>query len=407
MDLAFSPEDLAFREEVRAFIAEAFDDEMRAKLAQSKNHHLDKASQVRWLKRLGEKGWIAPDWPVEYGGTGWSLGKKYIFDMEMALAGAPSTSNMGLRMCAPVVMAFGTDEQKKQHLPKILTTDVWWCQGYSEPGSGSDLASLALKAERDGDHYVLNGSKTWTTLAQWADWMFCLVRTSNEEIKQKGISFLLIDMKTPGITIRPIPTLDGPAEGEQEINETFFDNVRVPVANRIGKEGEGWTYAKYLLQFERGNAYAPGLQAQLNKVRKIAALARSDRGGSMLSDPDFRRRLSEIETKVEALNATELRVFSGRANGEAMGAVSSMLKLEGSQMQQAVTELALEAVGVYKQPFVRDTWEMLRPGGNTFRAGPDYAATIAPQYFNYRKTSIYAGSNEIQHNIMAKMVLGL
>ncbi len=407
MDLAFSPEDLAFREEVRAFIAEAFDDEMRAKLAQSKNHHLDKASQVRWLKRLGEKGWIAPDWPVEYGGTGWSLGKKYIFDMEMALAGAPSTSNMGLRMCAPVVMAFGTDEQKKQHLPKILTTDVWWCQGYSEPGSGSDLASLALKAERDGDHYVLNGSKTWTTLAQWADWMFCLVRTSNEEIKQKGISFLLIDMKTPGITIRPIPTLDGPAEGEQEINETFFDNVRVPVANRIGKEGEGWTYAKYLLQFERGNAYAPGLQAQLNKVRKIAALERSDRGGSMLSDPDFRRRLSEIEIKVEALNATELRVFSGRANGEAMGAVSSMLKLEGSQMQQAVTELALEAVGVYKQPFVRDTWEMLRPGGNTFRAGPDYAATIAPQYFNYRKTSIYAGSNEIQHNIMAKMVLGL
>jgi alkylation response protein AidB-like acyl-CoA dehydrogenase len=407
MDLAFSPEDLAFREEVRAFIAEAFDDEMRAKLAQSKNHHLDKASQVRWLKRLGEKGWIAPDWPVEYGGTGWSLGKKYIFDMEMALAGAPSTSNMGLRMCAPVVMAFGTDEQKKQHLPKILTTDVWWCQGYSEPGSGSDLASLALKAERDGDHYVLNGSKTWTTLAQWADWMFCLVRTSNEEIKQKGISFLLIDMKTPGITIRPIPTLDGPAEGEQEINETFFDNVRVPVANRIGKEGEGWTYAKYLLQFERGNAYAPGLQAQLNKVRKIAALERSDRGGSMLSDPDFRRRLSEIEIKVEALNATELRVFSGRANGEAMGAVSSMLKLEGSQMQQAVTELALEAVGVYKQPFVRDTWEMLRPGGNTFRAGPDYAATIAPQYFNYRKTSIYAGSNEIQHNIMAKLVLGL
>jgi len=407
MDLDFSAEDMAFREEVRSFIAEAFDDEMRAKLAQSKNNHLDKECQVRWLKRLGEKGWVAPDWPVEYGGTGWSLGKKYVFDMEMALAGAPSTSNMGLKMCAPVVMAFGTDEQKKQHLPKILTTDVWWCQGYSEPGSGSDLASLALKAERDGDHYVLNGSKTWTTLAQWADWMFCLVRTSQEEIRQKGISFLLIDMKTPGITIRPIPTLDGPAEGEQEINETFFDNVRVPVANRIGKEGEGWTYAKYLLQFERGNAYAPGLSAQLKKVRKIASLERSDHGGSMMSDPDFRKKLSEVEIKVEALNATELRIFSGRANGDAMGAVSSMLKLEGSQMQQAITELALEAAGVYAQPFVRDTWEMLRPGGNTFRAGPDYAATIAPNYFNYRKTSIYAGSNEIQHNIMAKMVLGL
>ena len=407
MDLDFAPEDLAFREEVRAFIAEAFDDDMRAKLGQSKNNHLDKAAQVRWLKRLGDKGWIAPDWPKEYGGTGWGLGQKYVFDMEMAISGAPSTSNMGLRMCAPVVMAFGTPEQKAQHLPKILATDVWWCQGYSEPGSGSDLASLALKAERDGDHYVLNGSKTWTTLAQWADWMFCLVRTSNEDIRQKGISFLLIDMKTPGITIRPIPTLDGPAEGEQEINETFFDNVRVPVANRIGEEGLGWTYAKYLLQFERGNAYAPGLSAQLKKVRTIANLERSDGGGAMISDPDFRRKLSEVEIKVEALNATELRIFAGRANGDAMGAVSSMLKLEGSQMQQAITELALEAAGVYAQPFVRDTWEMLRPGGNTFRAGPDYAATVAPHYFNYRKTSIYAGSNEIQHNIMAKMVLGL
>jgi alkylation response protein AidB-like acyl-CoA dehydrogenase len=408
MDLDFSPEDLAFGQEVRAFIAEAFDDDMRKRMGQSKNGYLDKESQVRWLKRLGEKGWIAPDWPVEYGGTGWSLGKKYVYDMEMALAGAPSTSNMGLKMCAPVVMAFGTDEQKKQHLPKILSTDVWWCQGYSEPGSGSDLASLALKAERDGDHYVLNGSKTWTTLAQWADWMFCLVRTSNEDIRQKGISFLLIDMKTPGITIRPIITLDGPAEGEQEINETFFDNVRVPVSNRIGKEGEGWTYAKYLLQFERGNAYAPGLSAQLKKVRKIANVERSDGGGSMMSDPDFRKKLSEVEIKVEALNATELRIFAGRANGDAMGAVSSMLKLEGSQMQQAITELALEAAGLYAQPFVQDTWSHLNgDGANYFRAGQDYSATVAPAYFNYRKTSIYAGSNEIQHNIMAKMVLGL
>jgi alkylation response protein AidB-like acyl-CoA dehydrogenase len=409
MDLAFSDEDLTFRDEVRAFIAEAFDDEMRQRMANSKNGSIDKQSQVRWLKRLYDKGWIAPDWPVEYGGTGWDLSKKYIYDMEMALAGAPSTSNMGLRMCAPVVMAFGTDAQKEQHLPKILKTDVWWCQGYSEPGSGSDLASLALKAERDGDDYVLNGSKTWTTLAQWADWMFCLVRTSNEEIRQKGISFLLLDMKSPGITITPIPTLDGPMPGEQEINQVFFDNVRVPVANRIGKEGEGWTYAKYLLQFERGNAYAPGLTNQLNKVKKIARLERSDAGGAMIRDPDFRKKLAEVEIKVEALNATELRVFSGRANGEAMGAVSSMLKLEGSQMQQAITELALEAVGVYGRPFVQDTWAHLRPGGDntTFRPGPEYAATAAPHYFNYRKTSIYAGSNEIQHNIMAKMVLGL
>ncbi|MFC3070878.1 acyl-CoA dehydrogenase family protein [Phenylobacterium soli] len=407
MDLDFSPEDLKFRDEVRAFISEAYGDDMRAHMAQSKNHHLNKAGQVRWLKRLNDRGWIAPDWPVEYGGTGWSLTQKYIFEMEMALAGAPSTSNMGLKMCAPVIMAFGTDAQKKQHLPKIFSTDVWWCQGYSEPGAGSDLASLALKAERDGDHYVLSGSKIWTTYAQWADWMFCLVRTSQESIKQMGISFLLLDMKTPGIEIVPLPTLDGPREGDQEINQVFFDNVRVPVANRIGEEGQGWTYAKYLLQFERGSAYAPGLTEMLNKVKKIAKLERDDRGGRMIDDPDFRKKLSEAEIKTEALNATELRVFAGRANGEAMGAVSSMLKLEGSQMQQTMTELALEAAGIYAAPFVQDTWAEIEGRTNAPRAGPDYAATVAPMYFNYRKTSIYAGSNEIQHNIMAKMVLGL
>lgn len=407
MDLEFSKEDLAFRDEVRAFIAEAFDDDMRARSAQSKNGHIDKAGQVRWLKRLNEKGWIAPDWPKEYGGTGWSHAQKYIFDMEMALAGAPSTSNMGLKMCAPVVMAFGTPEQKAQHLPKILSTDVWWCQGYSEPGSGSDLASLSMKAERDGDHYVLNGSKIWTTYAQWADWMFCLVRTSNEDIRQKGISFLLLEMNTPGITIVPLPTLDGPPEGDQEINQVFFENVRVPVSNRIGEEGQGWTYAKYLLQFERGNPYAAGLTNQLNKVRKIASLEPSDGGGRMIDDPDFRKKLSEMQIKVDVLNATELRMFSARSSGEAMGAASSMLKLEGSQAQQAVTELALEAAGIYAQPFVRDTWAEIRGERNEPRAGPDYSATIAPTYFNYRKTSIYAGSNEIQHNIMAKMVLGL
>jgi alkylation response protein AidB-like acyl-CoA dehydrogenase len=407
MDLAFSSQDLAFRDEVRAFIAQHFDDDMRARSAQSKNAHIDKAGQVRWLKALNAKGWMAPDWPVEYGGTGWSHAQKYIFDMEMALAGAPATANMGIRMCAPVVMAFGTPEQKAQHLPKILTTDVWWCQGYSEPGSGSDLASLSMKAERDGDDYVLNGSKIWTTYAQWADWMFCLVRTSQEPIRQMGISFLLLDMKTPGISIVPLPTLDGPAEGEQEINQVFFDNVRVPVANRIGEEGQGWTYAKYLLQFERGNAYAPGLTNQLAKVRKIAGLERSDGGQPMLDDPAFRRKLVETEIKVEALNATELRMFAARTAGEAMGAASSMLKLEGSQAQQVITELALEAVGIYGAPFVQDTWAEIDGATNTPRAGADYAATLAPMYFNYRKTSIYAGSNEIQHNIMAKMVLGL
>lgn len=407
MDLDFTPEDLAFREEVRAFIAENHDGEMRAFMAQSKNHYPDKETQVRWLKRLGQKGWIAPDWPVEYGGTGWSLGKKYIFDMEMALAGTPDTSNMGLRMCAPVVMAFGTPEQKAQHLPKILSSDVWWCQGYSEPGSGSDLASLQMKAVRDGDHYVLNGSKIWTTYAQWAEWMFCLVRTSQEDRPQKGISFLLLEMNTPGITIRPLPTLDGPMEGEEEINQVFFEDVRVPVANRIGEEGQGWTYAKYLLQFERGNAYAPRLTNMLDKVKTIARAESASGGTPMIEDPDFRRKLADMQIKIEVLNATELKLFNGRTNGEAMGPASSMLKLEGSLAQQQITELALEAVGVYATPFIQDTWAQLRGGENKPRPGPDYAAPVAPMYFNYRKTSIYAGSNEIQHNIMAKMILGI
>src|SRR5580658_9237923 len=356
MDLAFSPEDLAFRDEVRAFIAEAFDDDMRARSAQSKTSAIGREAQVRWFKRLAARGWLAPDWPVEYGGTGWSDAQKYIFNMEMALAGTPNTSNMGLRMCAPVIMAFGTDEQKAQHLPKILSSDVWWCQGYSEPGSGSDLASLQMKAVRDGDDYVLNGSKIWTTYAQHADWMFCLVRTSQEDRPQKGISFLLLDMKTPGITIRPLPTLAGPTPGDEEINQVFFEDVRVHVANRIGEEGQGWTYAKYLLQFERGNAYAPGLTNMLDKVRTIASAEPADGGARMIEDPDFRRKLASMRIKVETLNATELKLFCGRATGEAMGPASSMLKLEGSKTQQEITELALEAVGLYAQPFVQDTW---------------------------------------------------
>jgi alkylation response protein AidB-like acyl-CoA dehydrogenase len=407
VDLEFSAEDIAFRDEVRAFIAEAFDEDMRRHSEQSKNAHIDREGQIRWLKRLNDKGWIAPDWPAEYGGTGWSDAKQYIFNMEMALAGAPSTSNMGLKMCAPVIMAFGSDEQKAQHLPKILSSDVWWCQGYSEPGSGSDLASLSMKAVRDGDDYVLNGSKIWTTYAQWADWMFCLVRTSVEERPQKGISFLLLDMKSPGISIRPLPTLDGPAVGEQEINQVFFEDVRVPVKNRIGEEGQGWTYAKYLLQFERGSAYAPGLTNMLDKVKSIASAERADGGERLIEDRSFRRKLAEMQIKVETLNATELKLFSGRAAGEAMGPASSMLKLEGSQAQQAITELALEAVGAYASPFIQDTWAELRGTTNAPRPGPDYAAPTAPMYFNYRKTSIYAGSNEIQHNIMAKMILGI
>jgi alkylation response protein AidB-like acyl-CoA dehydrogenase len=403
MDLAFSDEDLTFQGEVRAWIADNYDEDLRKQHSQSKNGYLDKAGQVRWQKKLASRGWAAPDWPVEHGGPGFTPSQRYIFNMEMSLAGVPTSSPMGLKMVAPVIMAFGSDEQKAQHLPPILGSDIWWCQGYSEPGSGSDLASLQMRADRDGDDYVLNGSKIWTTHAQWADWMFCLVRTSSEGKPQNGISFLLLPMTLPGITIRPLPTLDGPVEGQQEINQVFFEDVRVPVANRIGEEGKGWTYAKYLLEFERGNAYAPGLMNMLKKVRRIAALEMSDAGEPLLADADFRRKLAEVEIRVEALNATELRIFSAMGSGKPVGPASSMLKLAGSETQQAITELTLEAVGNYALPFVADTWAQT----NEPRPGPDYAAPAAPAYFNYRKASIYAGSNEIQKNIMAKLVLGL
>jgi alkylation response protein AidB-like acyl-CoA dehydrogenase len=403
MDLSFSPEDIKFQGEVRAWLAENYDDDLKKQLAQTKNGYLDKAGQVRWQKTLASRGWAAPDWPVEYGGAGFTPSQRYIFNMEMSLAGVPVSSPMGLKMVAPVIMAFGSEEQKKQHLPPILSSDIWWCQGYSEPGSGSDLASLQMRAERDGDDYVLNGSKIWTTHAQWADWMFCLVRTSADGKPQEGITFLLLEMNTPGVTVRSLPTLDGPIDGQQEINQVFFEDVRVPVSNRIGEEGKGWTYAKYLLEFERGNAFAPTLMKMLEKVRRIAALEAGDDGEPLIRDPDFRRKLAEMEIRVEALNATELRIFSGLASGKAMGPASSMLKLTGSEAQQAITELTLEAVGNYALPFVADTWAKT----NEPRPGPDYAAPAAAYYFNYRKASIYAGSNEIQKNIMAKLVLGL
>ena len=410
MELEFKPEDLAFRDEVRAWIAQAYDPKLRAKMALSKNGYLDKDGQVAWQKKLYEKGWIAPDWPVEYGGPGWTPTQRYIFAMETAAAGCPIVSPMGLKMVAPVIMAFGNDEQKRRHLPPILASDIWWCQGYSEPGSGSDLASLQMRADRtvrDGvPGYVLNGSKIWTTHAQWADWMFNLVRTSQEAKPQNGISFILVDMKTPGISIRPLPTLDGPVEGQQEINQVFYEDVFVPAENLIGEEGKGWTYAKYLLEFERGNAYAPGLKNALKKVRRIAAVETSG-GVPLVEDPDFSRKLAEMEIQVAALDATELKIFSGLSSGQSVGAASSMLKCKGSEMQQAISELALEAVGASAVPFVADSWAIIDGRSNDPFPVPDYAAATAPAYLNYRKTSIYAGSNEIQRNIMAKMVLGL
>ena len=406
MDLSFTDDDRAFQTEVREWIAENFTQDLRDRQRLSKNGYLDKDSMVTWQKRLASKGWAAPNWPVEHGGPGLSQSRKYILQMEMALAGTPQLSPMGFSMVAPVIMAFGTDEQKQKHLPPILSSDVWWCQGYSEPGSGSDLASLQMSAVRDGDHYVLNGSKIWTTHAQWADWMFCLVRTSQEDRPQKGISFILLEMDTPGIEVRALPTLDAPADNQQEVNQVFFDDVRVPVENLIGEEGKGWTYAKYLLEFERGNAYAPGLKAMLNKVRKIASVEQSD-GQPLGADPDFARKLSELDIRIEALNFTELRIFSQLSTGEAVGPESSMLKCAGSETQQAITELMLEAVGQYAAPLVRDSWAHLEAGANEPPPVPEYAMPVAPSYFNYRKTSIYAGSNEVQRNIMSKMVLGL
>jgi alkylation response protein AidB-like acyl-CoA dehydrogenase len=402
MDLAFSKDDVAFRDEVRRFIDENFDAELRAKMAQSKNGYLDKDGQLKWQRALYKRGWAAPNWPAEYGGTGWTPSQKYIFESEMAAAGTPIVSPMGLKMVAPVLMAFGSDEQKKKHLPPILASDLWWCQGYSEPGSGSDLASLQMRCEDKGDHYLLNGSKIWTTHAQWADWMFNLVRTRQGTKPQEGISFILVDMQTPGIKVEAIVTTDYPVPGQQEINQVFYDDVKVPKENLVGKENEGWTYAKYLLEFERGNAGAPGLKRAIGKVRKMAGQTDAS-GAKLIEDSSFRARLDDLEIQVSAMEFTELRIFASLSAGQRPGPESSMIKCRNTDLQQAIAELSVEAIGYYAMPFVRDTWAKT----NEPRPGPDFAAPVAPYYFNIRKASIYAGSNEIQRNIMAKAVLGL
>jgi alkylation response protein AidB-like acyl-CoA dehydrogenase len=402
MDLSFSKEDLAFRDEVRAFIDENFTDDLRRKMARTKNGYLDKEDHITWQKRLHAKGWAAPHWPTEYGGPGFTHSQHFIYDREMSAAGVPLTVPFGITMVAPVIMKFGSEEQKKKYLPDILASNVWWCQGYSEPGAGSDLASLQMKAEDKGDHYLCNGSKIWTTQAQHADMIFCLVRTAKMEKRQDGISFLLIDMKTPGIKVEPLVTLDGPAEGKQEINQVFFEDVKVPKENLIGEENKGWTYAKYLLEFERGNSYSPGLMRSLGKVRKIAADTIVD-GEPLAAQPEFQAKINDVETQVRAMEYTELRIFSALSNGQNVGPESSMLKCRGTELQQAISELALEGIGYYSMPFVRDTFAL----SNEEVVGPDYAPPVAPYYFSLRKASIYAGSNEIQRNIMSKAVLGL
>ncbi|TNE56639.1 MAG: pimeloyl-CoA dehydrogenase large subunit [Alphaproteobacteria bacterium] len=407
MDLAFSPEDEAFRQEVREFIAAEWTDDLAERQKRSKTHHLGKEATIAWQQKLAKKGWMGINWPKEYGGPGFTQVQKYIFDFELNAAGVPLGENMGTIMCAPVIMAFGTDEQKKEHLPKTRAGERWWCQGYSEPGSGSDLASLSLKAEDKGDHYLLNGSKTWTTFAQYADWMFLLARTDNSGKKQEGISFLLLDMKTPGITIDPIYTIDLPAIGHQEVNQCFFEDVKVPKENLVGKENDGWTCAKYLLQFERGNAYAPRLTRVIEHIKEMAKKERSDTGTRLIDDEDFARQIADCERELMAIDFNERRVFAALSTGGAVGANSSMLKLRGTEVGQRLELLATEAVGYYVMPFERDTDASLDGLTNQPPIGPDYAASLAPIYFNHRKTTIYAGSSEVQRNIMSKAILGL
>lgn len=389
MDIQFTPEDLAFRDEVRAFLKEKLTPEIRNSVV---GGYISKEHIVQWQKILYERGWVVPNWPQQYGGTGWSITQKYIFDNECAEAGAPAVVPFGLKMVGPVIYKFGSDEQKARFLPDIQQSNVWWCQGYSEPGAGSDLAALKTKAERDGDDYVVNGQKIWTTYAQHADWIFCLVRTDANAKKQEGISFLLIDMKTPGITVRKIDSIDN----QHSLNEVFFDNVRVPVANRIGEENKGWTYAKYLLTHERtAIAGVPQSKRAIQSLKEIARREMSA-GRPLIEDPVFCTRLARIEVDLLALEFTELRAIASLAAGAAPGPESSILKTRGTEIQQAISELAVEACGHYAHAINLDS-----PINN------EYAWAVSAKYLYGRASTIYGGSNEVQKNIIAKSVLGL
>jgi len=399
MDLNFSPEEIAFRDEVRAFLRTHLPAELAERV---KTGRVLRAEDFRrWQKILFEHGWGAPTWPKKFGGTGWDPVRQYIFEEECALAGAPRTLPFGLRMVGPVIMAFGNSEQQKRFLPRILSGEDWWCQGYSEPGAGSDLASLKTRAERRGDHYIVNGQKTWNTLGQHADWIFCLVRTDPNAAKpQQGISFLLIDMKTPGITVRPIVTL----EGAHEVNEVWFENVRVPIENLIGEENKGWTYAKFLLGHERTSI--AGIGSSKRELGRLKEIARREikNGKPLIEDPLFAARIAQVEIDLMALEITNLRALSAEAEKRAPGPEASILKIKGTEIQQALSELMMYAVGPYALPFERNSPE---EGDLKGVAGPDYAAGLAATYCNYRKVSIYGGSNEIQRNIIAQMILGL
>lgn len=399
MNVDFSEEELAFQQEVRQFIKEKYPKHIQEKVRNGL--HLEKEDWVEWQKILYEKGWAAVNWPVEYGGTGWTPTQKYIWANECAKEHVLEVMAFGMKMVAPVIYTYGSEEQKQRFLPDILASNVWWCQGYSEPNAGSDLASLKTTAVRDGDEYIVNGTKTWTTLGHYADWIFCLVRTGGPEVKnQEAISFLLIDMNTPGITVSPIITLDG----RREVNEVHFDNVRVPVENRIGEEGRGWTYAKVLLTHERTNiARVAQSKTRLQQAKEVAAET-SNGGPALMDDPAFKQKVAEIEIDLLALEYTELRTLAAVSTGQAPGPESSILKLRGTEIAQAIDELFVEIAGYYSLPFVRHQFTY---GYEGEYVGPGSACNAAPHYFNNRKTSIYGGSNEIQKNIICKAVLGL
>ena len=399
MDLSYSDEELAFQAEVRDYLAEALPAALSDKVR--KGTRLSKEDYLQWHGILRAKGWLAQHWPVEHGGTGWGAAQKAIFDEEIVAAAAPRISPFGLNMLGPVLIAFGSDEQKAHYLPRILNDEDFWCQGYSEPGAGSDLASLRTTAVRDGDEWVINGQKTWTTFAHFADHTFCLCRTDPDAAKpQEGISFILVDMATPGVEVRPILTL----EGEHEVNEVFLTDVRVPYENLVGEVDKGWTIAKYLLTFERtGIANVGNSKASIKAIRAAAA-AQVKNGKPLLDDPMFAARLGKVEIDLMALEIFNNRIVAAAGAGKAPGAESSFLKIKGTQILQETNDLMRRACGPYATP---DLPQAFDPGWNGEPPGPEYALRASRRYFNNRKTSIYGGSNEIQRNIIAKAVLGL
>jgi pimeloyl-CoA dehydrogenase large subunit len=399
MDLRYTTDELAFRDDVRAFLAENLPEPIRQRIVDGE--HVNKDDLVEWSRILNAKGWAVPHWPVEFGGTGWDPMRQYIFLEETQKWPAPQPLAFGVNMVGPVIATFGNQKQKDHFLPRIANLDDWWCQGFSEPGAGSDLASLKTRAVREGDDYIVNGQKTWTSYAQYADWIFCLVRTDSHAKKQEGISFLLIDMKTPGIEVRPIQTIDG----GKEVNEVFFTDVRVPVENLVGQENKGWDYAKFLLGNERTNIARVGMSKQrIARIRELASKEMSS-GRPLIEDERFRENLVAVEIELKALEVTQLRVVAAdakRGNTGRPDPASSILKIKGSQIQQATTHLLMQVMGPHALPYHDDF-----DGSNEPPIEPDYAASAAPGYFNYRKVSIYGGSNEIQKNIIAKAVLGL